>query len=355
MDSSISGPQITAHFASQDAATAALDRLREAGVTPDQVALTVGDPTGREESVRLTVQAGAADATRLRDLLGAAGASDVYWADAAQMAAPVAQPVPSADIVRPQAAAATTVANIVEDPAADTDEAQPPESPHATWTGEAAGGAAGALLGGVIGAVLGGPIGAAIGAAVGGGAGSGAVHLATEPNTGPRGSEIGAGTGAVVGGLMGVPGGPIGMAIGAALGGALGGASGEMVQDATEEIIEEHHLAEEAAEEEAGTPTAQAAPRDLPASAVAADLSAPAPPVTATAVREPTPLTDPSPYRGAGDGARQAEATDLARPAGAAARDLPPTAAPINRGPDGTATAYRSGGDGPRGGDLNDQ
>ena len=350
MNASNRGPQVTAHFADQDAATAALDGLRAAGVTPDDVALTVGDPEGQNASVRLTVQAAdASAAAQLRDLLGAAGASEVYWADPAQIPLPSAgAATPPAAIVLPDGAAATTVANIVEDPAAEPDAGSEPEPAHATWGGEAVGGAAGALLGGVIGALLGGPLGAAIGVAVGGGAGSGAVHLVTEPNTGPRGSEIGAGAGALVGGIMGAPGGPIGMAIGATLGGALGGASGEMVQDATEEIIEEHHLAEEAVQEEAQEAALAAAaagatsalpPRDLPPTTLTV-----APPEGAT-------LTDPSPYRGAGEAARQATAAALAPAAEAAARNLPATAAAIDRGPDGTASEYRSGGEGPRGGD----
>ncbi len=365
MNAPNTGPQVTAHFADQETATAALDGLRAAGVTPDDVALTVGDPEGQNASVRLTVQAAdASAAAQLRDLLGTAGASDVYWADPAPIpsvgAAAMSTP---ADIVLPQAAAATTVANIVEDPSTEPDAADEPEPPHATWGGEAAGGAAGALIGGVIGALVGGPLGAAIGVAVGGGAGSGAVHLATEPNTGPRGSEIGAGAGALVGGLMGAPGGPLGMAIGAALGGALGGASGEMVQDATEEIIQEHHLADEAAQEEAqemasaAAPSATPAPppRDLPAPPVAADPVPSAAVVTVAPSGDTAALTDPSPYRGAGEAARQAAATDLTPPAEAAARDLPAAPAVIDRGPDGTATDYRSGGDGPRGGDPYDQ
>ncbi|MDQ2810229.1 MAG: hypothetical protein M3Z04_25410, partial [Chloroflexota bacterium] len=112
------GPQVTAHFADQDAATAALDHLRAAGVTPDDVALTVGDPAGQNASVRLTVQAAdAAAAAQLRDLLGAAGASDVYWADPAQIPPGTTVAAPPADIMLPDVTAATTVANIVEDPA----------------------------------------------------------------------------------------------------------------------------------------------------------------------------------------------------------------------------------------------
>ncbi|HUS15521.1 MAG TPA: YMGG-like glycine zipper-containing protein, partial [Chloroflexia bacterium] len=268
------------------------------------------------------------------------------------------------------------------DDGADGEVGVAPEPPHATWGGEALGAAAGAIAGGVLGAVVGGPLGAAVGVAVGGGAGSGAVHLASEPNTGPRGTEIGAGTGALVGGIMGSPGGPLGAAVGAALGAALGGASGELVQDATEEIIAEReavaaHSREEAALAEVPSgASAHPAAGSLPVPdtgatrALGATVSADSAPRAATpammdtAVPQAAPATGhdggpatATPYRGAGDAARSASPQSIEILPGdqPATRDLGVAPTSTDRGPQGIDTEYRSGGDGPRGGTIDDE